>query len=284
MPEVEGVRHRDVVVDGVRLHVAEAGEGPAVVLQHGWPQNWWAWRELIGPLSASHRVICPDLRGLGWSEAPRDGYDKERMASDLLGVLDALELQRVRLVGHDWGGFAGFLACLRAPERFSGYLALAISHPWPPGGGGAPDPRRLARLWYQFVLAAPVVGGELIRRPGVARQLLTRAGAGAWDEQALDVYAERLSGDGGSRATVGIYRTFLTRELVPMVRGRYSGQRLVVPTRLLIGERDPVITPDSLEGYAEHADDMTVEIVPGAGHWLPEERPERVLEAIAALP
>ena len=283
MPEVEGVGHRDVVVGGLRLHVAEAGDGPPVLLQHGWPQNWWAWRELIGPLSQSNRVICPDLRGLGWSDGARDGYEKERMASDLLGLLDELGLERVRLVGHDWGGLAGFLACLHAPERFSGYLALGINHPWielPP----RPDPRALGRLWYQFVLASPWLGGWLLRQPDISRRLMRLAGRGAWDEHAVEVYAERLSRDVGSSATVGIYRSFLTRELVPMLRGRYAGTRLTVPTRLMIGELDPVIKADTLAGFEAHADDMTLEVVPGAAHWLPEEVPQRVLEAIAALP
>lgn len=282
MPQLEGVEHRDVTVDGVRLHVAEAGSGPAVVLLHGWPQNWWLWRKMIGTLAWSHRVVCPDLRGLGWSEAPRRGYDKERLASDLIGVLDALGLERVRLVGHDWGGFVGFLACLRAPERFSAFLALAISHPWPPAG--RPDPRQLARLWYQVVLAAPVVGRGLIRQPAVARSLMRRAGAGAWDEQTTQIYADCLASPGGSYATAMIYRTFLTRELVPLVRGRYADRRLTVPTRLIVGERDPVISAEMLEGYGEHADDMTVELLPGVGHWIPEERSEQLLEAIAALP
>ena len=282
LPALDGVHHRDVTVDGVRLHVAQAGEGPPVVLQHGWPQSWWAWRRVIGPLAESHHVVCPDLRGLGWSDAPAGGYDKERFASDLIGVLDALGLERVRLVGHDWGGFAGFLACLRAPERFSGYLALGIPHPWPPPG--RPDPRRLARLWYQAVLASPVIGGRRLRRRGAARQVLRWAGAGAWDDETLERYADTLATPGAARATVAIYRTFLTRELIPLVRGRYLGERLRVPTRLLVGERDPVVPADGLDGYAEHADDMTVEVLPDTGHWVPEERPERVLEEIAKLP
>ena len=283
MPQLPGVSHREVVVGGLRVHVAEAGEGPPIVLQHGWPENWWAWREVIGPLAQSNRVICPDLRGLGWSEGAADGYEKERMASDLIGLLGVLELERVRLVGHDWGGLAGFLACLRAPERFSGYLAMGINHPWielP----GRPDPRALARLWYQFVLASPVLARRLLRRPDMARRLIVAAGRGVWDEQTIDIYAERLSSDKGAGATVGIYRSFLTRELVPILRGRYSEARLRVPTRMLVGERDPVIKAETLAGFEEHADDMTLEVVPGAAHWLPEEVPQRVLAAISDLP
>ncbi len=281
MPGLPGVTHRDVVVDGVRLHVAQAGSGPPVVLLHGWPQHWWAWRRVLPVLARDHHVICPDLRGLGWSQAPSAGYDKQRLADDLIGVLDALGLDRVQLVGHDWGGFVAFLAALRAPERFSGLLALSISHLWPPVG--PLDPRRLIRFSYQGVVASPL-GERLLRQEGLARRLLDLAGDGAWDGEALDVYGRVLSQPPAARASVMLYRTFLLHELVPLVRGAYSERRLEVPTRLLVGDRDPVITAELIAGLHDHADPGTVTWEAGAGHWLPEERPERVLAELALLP
>ena len=90
LPEVPGVEHRFVNAGGLRTHVAEAGSGPPLLLLHGWPQHWWMWRKLIRPLAESHRVICPDLRGFGWTEAPPGGYDPEVFANDLIALLDAL--------------------------------------------------------------------------------------------------------------------------------------------------------------------------------------------------
>lgn len=108
LPALEGVEHRHVdVAEGVRIHVADAGpaDGPAVMLVHGFPQNWWEWRDLIGPLAADgNRVLCPDLRGAGWSSAPRSRYTKTEMADDLAAVLDGLGVAKVKLVAHDWGG------------------------------------------------------------------------------------------------------------------------------------------------------------------------------------
>src|SRR5581483_8160583 len=83
LPSLPGVAHRHVAVRGVRIHVAEAGEGEPLVLQHGWPQAWWRWRKMIPPLAERYRVIVPDLRGHGWSEEPRTGYEKESLAQDL---------------------------------------------------------------------------------------------------------------------------------------------------------------------------------------------------------
>ncbi len=278
---MEGVSHRFVELDGVTVHVAEAGDGEPVVLQHGWPQHWWTWRALIPELAKRHRVICPDLRGHGWSDAPGDGYEKEQLATDLLGVLDALELERVRVVGHDWGGFAGFLAALRAPERFSQLIALGILHPWPPQR--PPDPVRLAKSSYTAMLSAPILGQLLTQRLG-ATSLLMKASrvSGDWTPAELAVYSERFRDPDRARATVSLYRTFMLHELRQLLRGAYRGRRLTVPTLLLVGSQDPIFKGDTLGGYEDHADDMRIEWLPRVGHWLPEEAPEVVLERLSA--
>ena len=174
MPHLDGVRHRDVIVNGFRMHVAETGEGPPVLLVHGWPQHWYAWRKVIPLLSSERRVLCPDLRGFGWSEAPPGRYDKQRLADDLAALLDALELESVDLVAHDWGAWAGFLLALDHPRRIRRYLALNMYPPVAP----PPSPRvalALARLWYQAALAAPGLGRALIRRTDFVQRVLTTA-------------------------------------------------------------------------------------------------------------
>ena len=91
-------------VGEVRIHIAETGTGPPIVLLHGEPQHWYAWRHVIPRIADRYRVICPDLRGMGWSDAPASGYDKERMATDMLTMLDQLDLDEVRLVGMTTAG------------------------------------------------------------------------------------------------------------------------------------------------------------------------------------
>src|SRR5436305_2722226 len=145
-PDLPGVRHAYVDAGGLRTHVALAGpeDAPPVMLVHGWPQHWWSWRHVIPTLAQDHRVIAPDLRGFGWTDAPTDGYDKEQLARDLLAVLDALAITQVSWIGHDWGGWTGLLAALSAPHRISRALILSVPHLWLP-----PDPRQLALLGYQ---------------------------------------------------------------------------------------------------------------------------------------
>src|SRR3954464_12028626 len=132
MPQVAGVEHRYELVDGLRLHYAEAGpaDGEVVLLQHGWPQHWGSWHDLLGPCRARVRVIAPDLRGQGWSQKPAGDYRKDALMRDLLGLLDRLGIERVRWIGHDWGAYTGMLASLRHPERIERFVSLSLPHPW----------------------------------------------------------------------------------------------------------------------------------------------------------
>lgn len=283
LPSVPGVTHRFVEARGIRLHVAEAGAGDPVVLVHGWPQHWYCWRRVIPRLAADHRLICPDLRGFGWSDAPRTAYAKRELADDLIALLDALELDRVRLVGHDWGGFAAFLVALQAPERVSSLLALSIVHPWArrPGLGMLP---RLPLLAYQPLVATPLLGSFLQRHPPLYEAVFASSGGRRiWSAEERDAFIDALRELGHAEATSRLYRTFLRHELPAIARGTYARERLTVPARLVVGRSDPVVTAASLRGYEAHADTLDVEFIDG-GHFLPEEHPDAVAERISVMP
>ena len=277
-PHVEGVTHRWVEARGLRFHVAEAGTGDdPVLLLHGWPQHWYEWRELMPALADRHRVVAMDLRGFGWSDAPRRGYEKENLASDVLAVLDELGLEQVKLVGHDWGGWIGFLLCLRAPERFDRYLALNIPTPWIQMRKALPHSWRLV---YQQVILAPWIGYFAHRSRRFVRMALRAGGADPrfWDERTLSIFADNLAEPSRAKAAVQMYRVFNLRELLPILRGRYAEQRLTVPTRMLFGTDDAAIHTDLLAGYEAHVDDMEIEFVADCGHFIADERPDLVAE------
>lgn len=268
-----------MTVGEVRLHVAESGAGEPVVLLHGFPQHWWEWRHLITGLADSFRVICPDQRGFGWSDAPAGAsYAKEDLAREYVGLLDALGLERVRLVGHDWGGLIGFLICLHHPERIERYLALNTAHPFTPLD--LATLRQLWRLWYQWVIAAPWLGRRLLSE-GDQRFLrfLDRwvGGGWTWPEADAQQFLAQLREPARAQAGVELYRTYMLHENLPTIAGRYSNERLRTPTLFLHGTRDGVIHPSFLRGYERHADDMTLELVEGAGHWIAEQMPDLVL-------
>jgi pimeloyl-ACP methyl ester carboxylesterase len=279
MPHVDGVKHEYADVNGVRLHYAEAGEGEPVVLQHGWPQHWWAWRHQIPALAERYRVICPDFRGFGWSEAPASGYEKQQLADELLALLDVLGIERVRYAGHDWGAYTGYLAGFAHPERFERIAGLAVPPPW---GARVPPPRvALVFATYQSIVSSPVLGRQAVKR-GMPK-LLLKAGrkAGEFTDDEVETYMQIWRQDENANASVQVYRTFLRKEL--RQRGELARKRLTPRTLVMMGGSDLLTkTVDEAE-YQKHADDLRVEILDGAAHWLPEEKPAEVTELLLEL-
>ncbi len=280
LPEVAGVRHDYVEANGLRFHVAEAGDRSAdpIVLLHGWPQHWYMWRHVIPGLAQTYRVICPDLRGFGWSDAPRGGYEKETLAADVIGVMDAMGLDRVKLVGHDWGGYVGFLLALFYPERIDRFLALCIVHPWPQAKAGRLD--LAARMAYQYILSSPAGPWLLRTQPSLIETALRSATRDktTWSEEELKAFSTVLQEPERAAASSALYRTFLLREAIPLATGRYAGYRLQTPTLLLFARHDPAVPPSLAPGYEEHADDMEVRVVEDASHFIVDEQPELVLD------
>lgn len=274
MPELPGVEHREVQLPGVTLHVAQAGTGPPLLLLHGWPQHWWSWRHLIAPLAEHHTVIVPDLRGWGWSQAPSGDYAKSTFAADIIALLDHDGLDRVRVIGHDWGGYTTFLLALAHPERIERAVALDIAAPWP--APLSPGSLRLPLLLsYQIVLASPLGASVLRRGPGFVRRLI-RLGSGpgmTWSRRELDIYAEVLREPARARASSACYRTFLTRELPASLRDGPRRSELGVPLLLLMGGAsllNRTVAPRA-------GGNLEVQVIPRAGHFLPEEVPDEVL-------
>lgn len=284
MPALDGVEHRFVdLPNGVTIHVADAGpaDGPAVMLVHGFPQNWWEWHPLIGPLAADgYRVLCPDLRGAGWSSAPRSQYRKNDMADDLAGVLDRLGVRPVKLVAHDWGGPVAFIMMLHHPAKVSGFFGVNTVGVW--AKRDLTTARDLWRFWYQLPIALPVVGPRLVRNPNsrLSRWLMSWAGDGfTLPDDDLQMYAECMREPGHAVAGSRWYRTALTGEMLRWPR-EFGDARVDVPVRWLQGTGDPVLRPNLLRGYGERCSDFEVELVDGVGHWIVEQSPELVLDRL----
>jgi pimeloyl-ACP methyl ester carboxylesterase len=285
LPTLSGVEHAYVDLPGLRMHVAEAGAGEPVLLLHGFPQHWWEWRGIIPRLAPHYRVICPDLRGAGWTDAPAEGYTSEQQRADVLALLDCLGLDRVRLVAHDWSAIVGFQLAIHHPERIEQYVSLATPHPWirfrPAMLRGA------WRLWFQPVIATPGVGPRLLARGDqrLARYLLEQDGAGGALRSAEDreAFLAPLRQPERARAGSAIYRGLILPELRRIVTGAYRESRLVVPTLVLYGTADPALVPNVHGGHEAYADDLAVEPIEGASHFLADQRPDPVADRILAF-
>lgn len=277
-PDIDGVTHHWVGARGLDFHYAEAGEGDDVVLcLHGWPQHWYEWRHLMPALADRHRVLALDLRGYGWSDAPPSGYEKENLADDVLAVLDELGIERVKLVGHDWGGWIGFLLSLREPQRIERYLSLNILAPWTSTKAVAPH---LWRFWYQWMVSSPVIGYRLHTSGKFIPKVLVGGSVrkNVWDAATIHAFSDTFTQPARARAAVQTYRAFTLRETPKMLRGLYADAHLTVPTRLVFGTGDFVLRPEALQGFEKHADDMQVELVDNCGHFIADEMPDLVAE------
>ena len=280
LPQVAGVEHREVSVRGLRIHVATSGpqDGPPVVLQHGWPQHWYEWRHLIGPLAeAGYRVLAPDFRGFGWSEYPPDeDFRKETLVDDLIALCDVLGHRRISLVGHDWGGWVGWLLCLRRPDLVDRAVLLSAPPPFPPDRIDPAALGRIGRLAYQIPIAAPVPHAAKL---AWFQQMGKVLGGRPPDE--VEVYAETLMQRSQVRASTLLYRQFLTKELPALLARRYAGQRLSVPVRYLVGSEDRLFYEELVDEPIPHADaDYQGEVLRGIDHFIADEAPDLLRERV----
>ena len=181
-----------------------------LLLVHGWPQHWYEWRGLVAELKGERRLIMPDLRGFGWSDAPSGPIEPEVFVRDLLALLDALELEQVDVVGHDWGGFSSLLLSARHPERVRRLLAVSTPHPWL-----KVTPRlglETWRAWYAALFAAGLMQRDNAR---LAAWFMRREGVSAED---VEVFAAPLREPARAAATTRLYRAYL-RTVVATARG-----------------------------------------------------------------
>ena len=286
LPGMPGIEHRWIDIRSrsgpVRLHLAATGSGTPVLLLHGWPQHWWCWRRVIEHLSGQYRLLMPDLRGFGWSEAPGSGYSPATFRHDAVALLDALDLDRAHVIGHDWGGFTGFLLGLHHPERVDRLLLSNSPGPWAPLNSRVAIGMR--RAWYAGVVATPILGERVVAHPRFIPWFLRLGGRGAlFSDADAAVYADQFRDLARTAASSLLYRSYLRLAHAILLRRAFEGQRLQTPTRLLFGADDFYIPVRLLDGIEARGADLTLEVVEGCSHWMPQERPELIADRARAL-
>jgi pimeloyl-ACP methyl ester carboxylesterase len=283
MPEIEGIEvaHELIDVGEARLHVAQAGDGPPVVLIHGYPQHWYVWRRFIPALADRYRLICPDIKGFGWSDAPPGRYDKETLAEEVARLLDRLGVARAMFVGHDWGAWLGYLIAMKSPARVERLVAMSMFHPFHRLGF-----RYVANLWHLWhgqLLGAPGLGRRAARPESRAGRAIVRwLGAERWSEQERRVFLGQFANPARAAATHRLYAAVRDRDMPAILTGRYRRLGLSVPTLIVTGNRDPAVLPSRMEDIARYAPKARLAYV-DAGHAVLEERPHEVLAMTAAF-
>jgi pimeloyl-ACP methyl ester carboxylesterase len=256
---------RKIQVNGVELDVLVVGEGPDVLLVHGFPDDRSVWRKQIPALvAAGYRVIAPDTRGCGESEAPRGraAYRIREHVADLAGVLDALGVEKVKLLGHDWGAVLCWQFCFAHPDRVERYAALSVGHPNAYAKG--PLEQKL-KGWYVLAFQIPVLAEWALRARGWR---LLRALTG---HSEADHWVQRLGRPGRLTAALNYYRAnlgvILARDYV----------RLTMPILGIHSSGDRFLAARQMRDSAKWVDGpFRYERLDGASHWLQLDEPERV--------
>ncbi len=306
------IRHRFIATNGIRMHVAEAGEGFPVVFCHGFPELWYSWRHQLHALAdAGYRAIAPDMRGYGETDAPADPaqYTMKVLCADMAGLLDALGLERAVFVGHDWGGAVVWQMGLRYPGRVAAIVGL--NTPYAP-----PSNRRTTEALRDYHgLTDATFYMRYFLQPGVAEAELEADIERTFHKVFMDwTRAEdfttfmKVGGDGsGVLARIpDDRRSFLSDEEIGVyvaayrktgfrgglnwyrnidrnweLMGAWRNAKVTVPALFVTGERDPVrgFAPEAnIRQHVPNLKDLV--LVPGAGHWVQQEAPEAVNEAL----
>jgi len=309
------VAHRMVEANGIHLHLAEQGEGPLVVLCHGFPECWYSWRHQLAALSAAgFRAVAPDMRGYGRSDRPEaiDQYTLLHLVGDMVGLLDALGAEKAVIAGHDWGAPVAWHAALLRPDRFRAVIGLSV--PFRPRGPVAPTsvmPRHQDAMFYQLYFQQPGVAEAELERDarqtfvkilgnvpggapaGAAVGMVPRGGGvltgrpsptalPAWLREAdIDYYVgefERTGFRGGLNWYRNIDRNW--ELLAP-----FAGAKVTVPALYMAGDRDLVVAFRGMDQLiANLANDVPQLrgkiMLPGCGHWTQQERASEVNAAI----
>jgi pimeloyl-ACP methyl ester carboxylesterase len=305
-------RFEFIDTNGVRLRCVVEGAGPLVIMVHGWPESWYSWRHQIGPLrTAGYRVVVPDVRGYGGSDAPMaiEAYDMESLVGDVLGLIDHFGERKAVLIGHDWGAPIVWNTAALYPERIRAVAALAV--PYAPRGKISSTElwRRLyaGRFFYQLYFQEPGrAEAELEADIRTALRKIYHAGSGDapkglfprdkpadacmldtlpdpvtlpfWlTEQDLDYYVAQFA-HSGFRGGLNRYRN-QDRDWERLTA--LTGARITVPACFIAGSRDKVLRfvpdVDLVENMKRWTDDLRVcELIEGAGHWIQQERPAEV--------
>ncbi|GGB62355.1 alpha/beta fold hydrolase [Henriciella pelagia] len=310
---------RTIKVNGINMRIAEMGQGPLVILAHGWPESWYSWRHQIKALAdAGYHAVAPDMRGYGGTDAPSAiaDYDIHHLAGDVVSIIDAMGEEKAHLIGHDWGAVVSWNAVHMYPDRFRSLSALSV----PYGGRGSAAPTTILKkiygdnFYYMLYFQEPgVAEAEFDADPRAILSRLYRSpdspslpptltdpkmSAGGWVPRLgelkdrpdwlsaadLDYYVQQFQA-AGFRGGINYYRN-LDRNWE--TTADLEGVTIDIPVKFIAGEQDVVLggrTAEQLDATMRNVctDFRGVTLLPNTGHWVQQEEADAVNEALVSF-
>jgi len=275
--------HCEIDVGEVRLHCVTQGEGPLVVLLHGFPEFWYSWRYQIPYLAKRFRVVAPDMRGYNLSDKPPhvSDYSLNKLTGDVKGLIEALGETDAHVVGHDWGGAVAWSFAMAYPEYVAKLAVLNAPHPAVFAKNILSNPRQMMRSWYMFFFQVPVLPELLLKSMGgyVLKRSFTdwAIDKEAFSADDLDALATAAGKPGALTGGMNYYRAMMRNPRALSMMRSAAVPRIKSPTLLIWAEDDRALGKEltfGLEPYFENG--ITVKYIPDCSHWVQQEQPDVV--------
>jgi pimeloyl-ACP methyl ester carboxylesterase len=286
---VPELQHHFADLESCRLHYVSRGEGKPLLFLHGFPQFWFLWREQLADLGDDHAVYAADMRGYNLSCKPEDveAYRMRHLLGDILGLIQKLELAPLTLVGHDWGGIVSWAFALKYPELLDRLVIIDAPPPFTWNRDLRESPKQRDAVNYMLEFSKPSPEPEEMMAASdfaLMDNLMVRIGGrGAQlSEEERRIYHAAWGQPGALRGGLNYYRAARMGDQVAAggvpeeYMEKIKTQTVEVPTLVIWGENDAALLPSLTRGLSEWVPRLRVEIVPGAGHWVPYERPDVV--------
>jgi pimeloyl-ACP methyl ester carboxylesterase len=292
-PETLGVRHAHAEVNGIRMHYVEKGEGPLVVMLHGFPEMWWSWRYQIRALSeAGFRVVAPDLRGYGETDA-KGPYDIDTLRDDVVALLDHLHAPKAIVVAHDWGGGVAWHLASTRQERCAKLVVMNCPHPavFMRALIGSPRQlkiRQILRSWYMFFFQLPLLPERMLTRRGGEGVVRTLRGMAIdktnFGRTELQPFVDAVLRPGRATGMVNWYRAMFRTGVRGGRRAMREHGTITIPTLLIWAMQDGALGYDDVvPGVERYVPGIEIYKIDQCGHFVQAERPGVVNPKLVAF-
>jgi epoxide hydrolase 4 len=277
MPVLEAAwQHKFIATNGIKLHYVTQGEGPLMLMLHGFPEFWYSWRHQIPEFASDYKVVAVDLRGYNDSEKPPDksAYVMAEFVKDVKGVIQGLGYESCILVGHDWGGAIAWSFTYAYPEMVDKLIVMNLPHP-AKFIKGLRTPQQLLKSWYILFFQLPVLP-ELLIKLSKYQAIATALQGMAVDKNIftpadLAAYKDAAAKPGALTATINYYRN-----IIRGLRDRSDWRVLEVPTLMIWGEKDLALGQELTYGTEDYVRDLQIHYIPNCSHWVQQEKPQLV--------
>jgi pimeloyl-ACP methyl ester carboxylesterase len=268
-----------IQTNGITLHYVTQGEGPLMLMLHGFPEFWYSWRHQIPEFAQDYKVVALDLRGYNDSEKPQavSAYQMKELIADIKGVIEGLGYESCVLVGHDWGAAIAWSFAYAYPELLEKLIIMNVPHP-AKFAGGLWTIEQLPKSWYIFFFQLPILPELLIQindYQAIAAGFIDMAiDKSAFTEADINAYKDAAAKRGALTAMINYYRNIF-QGLLNQDKTQEWGL-LEVPTLMIWGEDDTALGRELTYGTDEYVKDLQIRYIPHCSHWVQQEQPELV--------